>query len=170
MIWWIYVLISDGVILKQFSFLLVIFFDFSMIFPRNACFLCALCGNVTEFFSFDPKYTVQNPLWKIKIFPEFINVMIGNNLSYKSGAKSTLCYVAMNVFLLLLHICICTWPFCFAVTWYPSATWMYYLYLLMILEWNPKLLVSCGTLLLNTKSIWSIANCHHTLHFCVCHY
>ena len=25
------------------------FFDFSMIFPRNTCFLCALCGNVTAF-------------------------------------------------------------------------------------------------------------------------
>ena len=38
------------------------FFDFSMIFPRNACFLCSLGGNVTAFFSFVPKYTVQNTL------------------------------------------------------------------------------------------------------------
>ena len=30
----------------------------------------------------------------------------------------------------------------------------------MNLEWNLKLLVSCGTLLLNPKSNWSIANCH----------
>ena len=64
MIWWIYVLISDVVILKKFSFLLVIFFffDFSMIFPRNACFLCALCGNVAALFSFAQKYTVKKPL------------------------------------------------------------------------------------------------------------
>ena len=40
-----------------------------------------------------------------------------------------------------------------------------YPYLLMILEWNPKLLASYGTLLLNLKSNWSIANCQHTLHF-----
>ena len=44
-----------------------------------------------------------------------------------------------------------------------------YPYLLMILEWNPKLLVWCGTLLLNLKSNWSIANCHHTFHFNVRH-
>ena len=45
------------------------FFDISLIFPRNACFLCTLCGNVTAFFSFAPKYTVQNPLWKRKVCP-----------------------------------------------------------------------------------------------------
>ena len=101
------------------------FFDFSMIFPRNACFLCALCGNVTEFFSFSTNYTVQNPIWKIQVCPEFINVMIKNNLSHKSGAKCTLCNVAMKLFPLSLHICICTWPFCFAVTWCPSATSVY---------------------------------------------
>ena len=33
------------------------FFDFSLIFPRNACFLCALYGKVTALFSFAPKYT-----------------------------------------------------------------------------------------------------------------
>ena len=37
----------------------------------------------------------------------------------------------------------------------------------MILEWNPKLMVSCGTLLPNLKSNWSIAKCHHSFHFCV---
>ena len=46
-------------------------------------------------------------------------------MSHKSGAKSTLCNVAINVFPLLSHICICTWTFCFAVTWCPSATSMY---------------------------------------------
>ena len=45
------------------------FFDFSMIFPRNACFLCALCGNVTESFFFDPKNTVQKTLWKRQVCP-----------------------------------------------------------------------------------------------------
>ena len=114
---WICVLISDVVILKQFSFLLVIFFfEFSMIFPRNACFLCALCGNVTKFFSFAQKYTVQNPLRERQLCPEFINVIIENNLSHKSGARSTLYKVAMNLFMLSSHICICTDPFRFAVT------------------------------------------------------
>ena len=31
---------------------------FSFIFTKNACFLCALCGRVTAFFSLSPKYTV----------------------------------------------------------------------------------------------------------------
>ena len=40
------------------------FFVFSVIFPRNACFLCALCGKVTALFSFALKYTAQNPFLK----------------------------------------------------------------------------------------------------------
>ena len=94
-------------------------------FPVKARFLCALCGNVTTFFFSAPNYTVQNPLLKRQVCPAFINVTIENNLSYKSGAKSTLYNVAMNVFPLLSHICIHTWHFCFAVTWCPSATSMY---------------------------------------------
>ena len=39
-----------------------------MIFPRNACFLCALCGNINAFFFSAPNYTVQNPLWKIQVY------------------------------------------------------------------------------------------------------
>ena len=124
MIWWICVLIYDVVILKQFSFLLVIFFslDISLIFPRNACFLCALCGNVTAFFFSAPNYTMKKPFWKRQVCPAFINVMIENILSHKSGDKSTLYNVVMNVFPLLSHIFIRTWSFCFAVTWCPSET------------------------------------------------
>ena len=51
--------------------------------------------------------------------------MIENNLSHKSGARSKLYKVEMNFFPLSLHICIHTDPFCFAVTWFPSATSMY---------------------------------------------
>ena len=69
------------------------FFDFSIIFSINACFLCALCGKDTVLLSFALKYTVQNPLWKRQVCTEFINVMIKNNLSQKSGAKITLCNV-----------------------------------------------------------------------------
>ena len=101
------------------------FFYISMIFPRNSCFLCAMCGNVTIFSFSDPKYTVQNPLWKRQLFPAFINVMIENNMSHKSGANSTFYKVVMKVFPLLLHICIRNDPFCFAVTWCPSGTSMY---------------------------------------------
>ena len=100
-------------------------FDISLIFPRNSCFLCALCGKVTAFLFSAPNYTVQNPLWKRQLCPAFINVIIEINLSHKSGAKSTLYNVAMNVFPLSSHICIRTWPFCFAVTWCLSATSMY---------------------------------------------
>ena len=38
------------------------FFYISLIFPRNACFFCVLCGNVTAFFFSATKYTVQNLL------------------------------------------------------------------------------------------------------------
>ena len=79
-----------------------------MIFPRNACFLCALCGKVTALFSFAPKYKVQNPLLKRQLCPGLINVMIENNLSHNSGAKIMLCNVAMKGFTLSLHICIRT--------------------------------------------------------------
>ena len=55
---------------------------------------------------------------------KLINVTMENNLSHKSGANSTLYKVATKFFLLSLHICICTEPFRFAVTWCPSATSM----------------------------------------------
>ena len=51
--------------------------------------------------------------------------MIENNLSHKSGAKSTLYNVAIKNFPLSSHIFIHIWTFCFAVTWCPSATSMY---------------------------------------------
>ena len=51
--------------------------------------------------------------------------MIKNNLSHNSGAKSTLCNVAMKGSPLLSHIFIRTWPFCFAVTWCPYSTSVY---------------------------------------------
>ena len=62
------------------------FFDLFLIFPVKACFLCALCDNVTAFLLSAPKYTVQNPLWKGQVCPEFINVTIKNNLLHTSGA------------------------------------------------------------------------------------
>ena len=102
-----------------------VFFDISLIFPRNTCFLCAICGKVTELFSFAPKYTVQKPLWISQVCPEFIDLMFENNLSHKSCTKSTLCNVAIKGSPWSLHIFICTYPFCFAVTWCTSATSMY---------------------------------------------
>ena len=99
-------------------------FDISLISPQNACFLCALCGNVTAFLSFAPKYTVKNPLWSKQVCPDFINVTIENNLSHKYGAKSTLCNVVIKGSPLLSHILIRTCTFCFAVIWCPYATSM----------------------------------------------
>ena len=86
-----------------------------MIFPRNSCFHCALSGNVAVLFYFYQKYIVQKPLLKRQVCSEFMNVMIDNNLSHKSGAKSTLYDVAMKVFPLSSHIFICTCSFFFAV-------------------------------------------------------
>ena len=97
-------------------------FDIYFISHQNACFLCGLCSNVTAFFSFSPKYTVQTLYWNKQVCPEFNNAMIKNNPSHKSGAKSTLCNVVMKGSPRSSHIFIRTWPFCFAVTWCLSAT------------------------------------------------
>ena len=127
MTWLICALISDVTILKQFYFLLEIYFSLTHpgFFPVTVCFLCALYNNVTALSFYALEYTLKKPFWTRKVCPEFINVMIENNLSHKSGARSTLYKVAMNFSPLLLHVCIRTWPFCFAVTWCPSATSMY---------------------------------------------
>ena len=140
-----------------------------MILPRNACFLCALCGNVTAFFFSAPKYIVQNPLWQIQVFPEFINIMIENNPLHKSGAKSTLYIVALEVFrycrtfLFVIIFFVLPWRYV------RSQLQCIYPYLVMTLEIDPKLPVSCGTLLLNLKSDWSTTKCHHNFHLNICH-
>ena len=51
-----------------------------------------------------------------QVCPEFINLMIENNLLHRSGAKSTLCNVATKGSPSLSHIFIHTCPYCFAVT------------------------------------------------------
>ena len=116
MIWWIYYLISSAKILKKISLDGNFFvFDISFISPKDACFFCAICGNVTAFFSFAQNYTVQNNLWNKQVCPKFINVIIENNPLYKSDAKSTLYNVAIKASPLLSHIFMCTCPFSFAV-------------------------------------------------------
>ena len=67
---------------------------------------------------------MQNPMWKRHVCPAFINVMMENSLPHKSGASKTLYNVAIKVSPLLSNICMRTDPFCFAVTWCPSATSM----------------------------------------------
>ena len=61
---------------KAIFLLFGFFFEISILFSEKACFLTALCGNVTALSSFAPKYTVQNHLWKRHVCPEFINVMM----------------------------------------------------------------------------------------------
>ena len=96
----------------------MLIFWFWIYFPQKACFRCALCGKVTTFYHLSPKYTIHNPLQNKQV----INVIIENNLSHKSGAKSMLCNVAINGFPLSLHIFIWTCPFWFTATWCPSTT------------------------------------------------
>ena len=128
-----------------------------MIFPRNACFLCAMCCNVTELFSFALKYTVQNPLLKRQLCPKFINATIEDNLLHTSGAKITLCNVAMKGFPLSSHIFIHTWPLCFAVMWCSSVTSMY----LSISSYEPGMKSETSGVIWHvatkSKSNWSIA-------------
>ena len=79
-------------------------FEICFIYPQNACFLCALCGKVTKIFSLDPRYTVQNPFRNKQVCPEFFHVIMENNLHHRSGAKRTLCNVAIKVSPLSSHI------------------------------------------------------------------
>ena len=134
--------------------------DISSISPKNECFLFALCGKVTTFFSLDPNYTVQNPFLCKQVCPEFINVIIENNLSRISGAKSTLCNVAIKVSLLLLHIFIRNCPFYFSMTWCSSATSIY----LSVLYNEPEIKSETYGVIWHitpeSKYNWSIANCH----------
>ena len=83
------------------------------------------CVVMLQHYSHFPRSTL------CKIFFEKDNYFL-HSLTYwlkmtccKSGAKTTLYNVVMKGFPLPLHIFICTWPFCFAVTWCLSATSMY---------------------------------------------
>ena len=91
--------------------IIALFLIFPCFPPTNVCFLCALCGNVTTFFYFSLKYTVQKSFWNKQLCPEFINVMIENVPSHKYGAKSRLCNVVMKGSQILSHIFIHTLPF-----------------------------------------------------------
>ena len=104
-----------------------IFFDFDIFFisPKNACFRCALYGEVTAIFSLFPKYTVQNHFWNKQVHTKLINTMVEKNLSHRSSLKSKLCNVAMRVSLLLPHNFIFICPFWFDVTLCLYETTMY---------------------------------------------
>ena len=153
--------ISKAIFFHDGNFLVI---DISFISTQNACFLYALCGNLTAFLSFAPKYTVQNHLWNKQLCPKFINVMIENTLSHKYGAKDTLLTVAMKGSLLSSRIFICVCPVCFAVTWCLSAISMYWFVSCNEPGIIPKALLSCVRLLQNLKSNWSTTNCHQIFH------
>ena len=59
---------------------------------------------------------MQSPLRNKQLCLKFINIMIENSLSHKSGAGITLCNVAIKGSPLLSHIFIHTCTFCFSVT------------------------------------------------------
>ena len=121
-------------------------------------------------FSFAQNYTVQNPFWNQQECPKFINVIIENNPSHKSGAKSTLCNVAMKISLLSSHIFIHTCPFCFAVTWCPSVTSM----CLSVSYNEPGIKYKISGVMWHvapeSKSNWSIAKCRQYFHYDIRHY
>ena len=106
---WICILISDAIIPKKLSFKKFSFvnFDFSCVFAKNACFLCALCSNVTEFCSLLMKKTMQKPLWKRQVCTKFINETIENTQSQKSSANRTFYNVAMRHFYLNFSCLFC---------------------------------------------------------------
>ena len=110
-------------------------------------------------FIFCSELHSENPLWNKQVCPKLINVMIENNLSHKSGAKSSLCNVAIKESPLLSHIFICICPF--FLPWRDVRTQLqcFYPYIIKNLESNWKPLVSCGTLLHNPNKIgqlWTV--------------
>ena len=100
-------------------------FNFSFVLTKNACFICAMCGNVTALCSLSQNKNVQKSLWKRQVCLEFINTIMENNQLHKSGANRTLYNVAMKGFTLSSHITILTSPVCFTVTKFLSATSIY---------------------------------------------
>ena len=139
-------------------------FEISLVFPKNACFLCALCGNVPALFSFAHEYTVQNPLWNKQVCPKFINAMIEltrciylvQKVLCVTLRSKDLRYRHKLLFVLVLFVLLLRDALPQLQCGYP--------YVIMNLEWNMKFLVSCGTLLQNLKSNLSIANCHQNVH------
>ena len=109
---------------KETFFLGICFFDFdfSFIFIKNTCFLCALYSNVTIFCLLSLNKTVQNPLWKRQVCPEWINVIMGDNQSQKFGANITLYNVEVKGFTLSSHISIWNFPVFLAVMKFLSKT------------------------------------------------
>ena len=97
---------------RELFFLGIFFcnFDFSLLFTKNPCFLCAPFGNVTTFCLLQPKKTMQNPLWERKVCPKLINVIMENNWSHKSGSNSTLYNITMKCLPLSPHILIWNCP------------------------------------------------------------
>ena len=87
-------------------------------FPLCTMWLC------NRIFSFSLNYTVKSSLRNKQVCPKFINVIIENNQSHTSGAKSMLCNVMVKGYLLSSHSFICACLFCFAVTWCTLATSM----------------------------------------------
>ena len=150
---------------KETFFLGICFcdFEFSFIFTKNACFLCALYDIVTEFFSLSLKKTMQSLLWRRQVCPKFINATMENNWSHKSGANTTLYHLAMKGFPLLSIISIWTCPACFAVMKWSSKTSIYLFVSTNEPGKNPKSLVSCGKLHLSQKYDWPVASCLHSL-------
>ena len=101
------------------------YFGFSFLFTKNTCFICALYGNVTSFCLLSLNKTVQNPLWKIQLCPEFINAIIESNQSHKSGTNITLYNVAMKDFPFPSCISIWTCTFFFDVMKCTPTTSIY---------------------------------------------
>ena len=121
------VMISHTTILKKLFFgVYFCDFDFSFIFTKKEWFFCALCGNIAAFWSISLKKITQNPLWKWQVRPKFINVIMENTRSHKSGANSTLYNLAITGLPLSSRIFIWTSHVCFAVTKCISLTSVYF--------------------------------------------
>ena len=104
-------------------------FQRNFVFSNLLLWFCLiLCFNqkcVTAFCSLSLNKTVQNPLWKIQICPEFINLIMEYNWYHKFGVNGMLYNVAMKVLLLLLRIFIRISLVCFTATKCPSETSIY---------------------------------------------
>ena len=69
---------------------ILFYFDICFIIPKYECSRCALCGKVIAFSPCRQITPYQKPLLNKQVCTKFINIIIENNLSHRSGAKSTL--------------------------------------------------------------------------------
>ena len=125
---WTFYLCSEAIFPKKLNFKdFFCDFNFSFVFTKNACFLCALYSNVTVFCPLSLKKTEKKILWKRQCYTNLINEIVENNQSHKFGVNKTLCNLVIDCFPLSQRISI--WTLLFVLLWSNAHLKLWYVYL-----------------------------------------